>query len=143
MTRRQTAAAILAGCLTLVVIALLAYRLGIRHAARPEPFRSEEQTSQDGCVAFDRAGHHTGENTCVSGRVLRVFTARSGSTFLDFCKDYRQCPFTSVIFAGDRSQFGNVASLEGKRVQITGEITTYNGRAEIIIHEPRQIRLAP
>ncbi len=92
---------------------------------------------------FQHAGQHTGENTCISGRVLRVFTSRSGNTFLDFCKDYRQCPFTSVIFASDRSQFGNVASLEGRKVQITGEIRSYNGRAEIVIREPRQIRIAP
>ena len=143
MTRRQRTASILAGCLTLLVVAVFSYRLGIRHSAVPASLRSEDQALQDGCVSFDEASHHTGENTCVSGRVLRVYTARSGNTFLDFCKDYRQCPFTSVIFAGDRSQFGNMASLEGRQVQITGEITSYNGRAEIVIHAPRQIRIAP
>ena len=127
----------------MVLVAVLAYRLGIRHSKSSTPFWSEEQTSPDGCVDIDHASQHTGENTCVSGRVLRVFTSRSGNTFLDFCRDYRQCPFTSVIFAGDRSQFGNVGTLEGKRVQITGEITNDNNRAEIIIREPRQIRVAP
>lgn len=143
MTRRQTATAILAGVLTLLVVAIFAFRLGRRHTPPMHPLAGERSFFQSGCISFDQAGHHTGENTCVSGRVLRVFTARAGHTFLDFCRDYRQCPFTAVIFADDRSRFGNLAALEGKRVQIAGGITTYNGRAEIIIREPRQIRVVP
>lgn len=142
MTRRQTSAAVLAGCLALLVVAVAAYRIGARHSARLDSSHSSRQASQDGCVSIDEAKLHTGENTCVSGRVLRVFTSRSGATFLDFCQDYRQCPFTSVIFADQRAQFGNIADLEGRQVQLTGEITTYNGRPEIILREPRQIRVA-
>jgi hypothetical protein len=142
MTRRSMTAAILAGCLALVVVAVAAYRLGIRHSAASRSFGGTTENSRDGCISLEQAGQHTGENSCVSGRVLRVYTSRSGNTFLDFCKDYRQCPFTSVIFADDRSQFGNIGMLEGKSVQIAGEITNYNGRAEIIIRDPRQIRVA-
>jgi hypothetical protein len=143
MTRRQTTAAILAGGAAFILVAVLAYRLGLRHAPGPESSRTAQPTSQDGCVKIEQAVEHTGENTCVSGRVLRVFTSRSGNTFLDFCTDYRRCPFTSVIFASARSQFGNLAALEGRKVEIRGEITSYNDRAEIIIREPQQIRVAP
>ena len=143
MIKSRTIGAILAGIVALVLIAVLAYRLGLRHSRARPPGQFAVQSSEDGCVNFQHAGEHTGENTCVSGRVLRVFTSRSGNTFLDFCSDYRQCPFTSVIFASDRAQFGNLATLEGRKVEILGAITTYNSRAEIIIREPRQIRIAP
>ena len=79
----------------------------------------------------------------MAGQVLRVFTSRSGNTFLDFCPDYRSCPFTSVIFASDKDKFGDLGTLQGKRVEIHGSITMYQGRAEIIIHDPQQIRSAP
>ena len=122
--------------------AVIGYRLGRYHgSAGTNGERSPVQFPQGGCVAIGNAASHTGESACVEGRILRVFTARSGSTFLDFCQDYHNCPFGSVIFASDRSRFGNLGSLEGRRVQIAGEITTYNGRAEIIIRDPKQIRV--
>jgi hypothetical protein len=96
-----------------------------------------------GCVDIHEAGPQVGKAGCVTGQVLRVFTSRGGNTFLDFCSDYRSCPFTSVIFASDKDKFGDLESLQGKRVEIRGSITVYQSRAEIIIHDPQQIRTAP
>jgi len=141
MIRKKTATLTLAGIAAVVLSSMVAYRLGQRHGANRDKSTNGIQVPQGGCVAIRNAALHTGENTCVEGRVLRVFTSRSGSTFLDFCQDYRNCPFGSVIFATDRSKFGNLGSLEGRTVQVSGEITTYNGRAEIIIRDPKQIRV--
>jgi hypothetical protein len=74
---------------------------------------------------------------------VRVFTSRGGNTFLDFCEDYRDCPFTSVIFSSDKNKFGDLASLAGRQIEIRGPIAVYQGRPEIIIRDPEQIRLAP
>jgi hypothetical protein len=115
--------------------ALVGYRRGRAHtAAGGEP---------GGCHDFHEAGKYVGQAGCVSGRVLRVFTSRSGNTFLDFCSDYRNCPFTSVIFASDKDKFRGLDALQGRQVELTGGITVYEGRAEIIIHDPQQIRVAP
>ncbi len=143
MIRKKTATLTLIGVAAVVLSSTLAYRLGLRHAASRNSGRSQAQVSRGGCISIREAGLHTGENSCVEGRILRVFTSRSGSTFLDFCEDYRTCPFTSVIFASDRSRFGNLGSLQGRKVDILGAIKTYNGRAEIIIQDPKQIRMAP
>jgi hypothetical protein len=94
------------------------------------------------CVDIRNAAPLVGKSGCVAGLVLRVYSARTGNTFLDFCQDFRACPFTSVIFASDKNQFGNLESLQGKRVEIRGDIITYNGHAEIIIKDPRQVRSA-
>ena len=75
--------------------------------------------------------------------MLKVFTSRGGNTFLDFCEDYRNCPFTSVIFSSDKGKFGDLGSLAGRQVEIRGPITAYQGRPEIIIHDPEQIQIAP
>jgi len=95
------------------------------------------------CVDIRNAEPLVGNSGCVAGLVLRVYSARTGNTFLDFCQDYRACPFSSVIFASDKSQFGNLESLQGKRVEIRGDVITYQGHAEIIIRDPQQIRSAP
>jgi hypothetical protein len=141
MIRTKTATLTLAGIVAVVLSSMVAYRLGVRQAGSRNKSPNSFHVPQGGCLALRDAGVHTGENTCVEGRVLQVFTSRSGDTFLDFCQDYRHCPFGSVIFAKDRSKFGNLGSLEGRTVNILGEITTYNGRAEIVIRDPKQIRV--
>jgi hypothetical protein len=95
------------------------------------------------CADIRNASTLEGKNGCIAGLVLRVYTAASGNSFLDFCEDYRACPFTSVIFAADKSKFGDVGSLQGKRVEIRGDVVAYQGRAEIILHDPQQVRSAP
>ena len=95
------------------------------------------------CVDIRNAEQLVGKRGCVSGVVLKVYTARSGNTFLDFCHDYRACPFTSVVFSADKSSFGDLGTLQGKRVEIRGDVVSYHGRAEIIIHDAHQIRSGP
>jgi len=105
--------------------------------------RSSSRGEAAGCVDFHDAAPQAGETGCVSGRVLKVFTSRGGNTFLDFCEDYRDCPFTSVIFSSDQHKFGDLESLAGRQIEIRGPITVYQGRPEIIIRDPEQIRMAP
>ena len=94
-----------------------------------------------GCVDFRQASTLLGRNGCVTGQVLRAYTSQSGNTFLDFCQDYRSCPFTSVIFSSDRPRFGDLTGIEGRVVEIRGAITNYGGRAEIVVRDPGQIRV--
>ncbi len=135
MTRRQIALVVMAVVLVSSATALVAYRLAIRRSRQPAV-----SPASSGCVDIREAGSHTGEDACVSGRVLRVYSSRAGNTFLDFCSDYRDCPFTSVIFDSDRSKFGDLKTLSGREVEIRGTITVYQGRAEIIIRDPEQVR---
>jgi hypothetical protein len=122
-----------------LIVGLVGYRLGTRNRGMEVKAAAP---ATGGCVDFHDVGGHVGETGCVSGRVLRVYTSRAGNTFLDFCADYRACPFTSVIFSSDREKFGNLQTLQGVPVEIRGPITTYQGRAEVIIRDPSQIRAA-
>ena len=92
------------------------------------------------CISIQETGQHIGETRCVTGKVLRVKVGVKGVHFLDFCEDYRVCPFTVVVFAGDLKQVGDIRQLQGKQVEIHGEIKQYDGRAEIILQRPSQLR---
>lgn len=92
------------------------------------------------CIPFSEARSHIGETGCVSGRVLRVERADRGIHYLDFCQDYRVCPFTVVVFPRDLKNVGDVRLLEGKLVEIHGPVKGYDGRAEIIVSEARQVK---
>lgn len=92
---------------------------------------------------FRQAKSRAGETGCISGYILRAYTSRSGNTFLDFCADYRNCPFSSVIFASDRPKFGNLETLAGREIRIRGLITAYQDHAEIVVHDPWQLQVSP
>jgi hypothetical protein len=145
VTRKNLAAVVLVVAVFSLASALVAYRMGLKrgHDAQ-STFSSAGRASaaDSGCVDFRDAARIAGQSGCVAGRVLRVYISRSGSTFLDFCSDYRNCPFTSVIFSSDKGKFGNLQSLAGQRIEIHGEITSYQGKPEIILRDPGQIRKA-
>jgi hypothetical protein len=139
--RRQVAAVVVVVLVACAITGALAYRYGLRRAGGSGP-RPTQQGSQE-CVAFTDAGSLVGRTGCVKGLVLRVYTSRGRNTFLDFCPDYRTCPFSSVIFASDTAKFGDLSALAGRQVEIRGVVQAYEGRAEIIIRDPQQIRALP
>ena len=91
------------------------------------------------CLPFDQAKKHVGEIKCVTGKVLRVKQGSRGVHFLDFCDDFRLCPFTVVIFPSDLKSVGDVRQLAGRMIEIHGQVKEYDGRAEIILEEYRQL----
>ena len=142
MTRSKLAAVAVVLMAMTAVTALVAYRLGLRRGGSAVITGAHAADTSSACLALNQAGSHSGEQTCVSGRVLKVFTSRSGTTFLDFCSDYRNCSFTSVIFGADREKFGNLETLTGRQIEIRGKIVPYHGQPEIVISDPGQIREA-
>jgi len=92
------------------------------------------------CLPMNEAGKHIGDTKCVTGKVLTVTESPNGAWFLNFCDDYRQCPFSVVAFARDLRDVGDVRYLAGKQVEIHGKIKEYKGRAEIILRDRRQLR---
>lgn len=92
------------------------------------------------CIPFDQAKAHIGETKCVSGKVLKVGQSQGGTMFLDFCSNYRTCPFTVVVFPSKLRDVGDVRQLEGKDIQISGKIRKWGNRAEIILENVRQLK---
>jgi len=91
------------------------------------------------CLPFVEAMKHVGEVKCVTGMVVRVEQGARGVHFLDFCDDFRLCTFTVVIFPSDLKNVGDVRQLQGRTVEIHGQVKEYDGRAEIILEEYRQL----
>jgi len=144
LTRKQLVVIVAVVLAASVLSALVAYRHGLRHGKSALPAPAVTTVPEDiPCVDFTAAGPLVGKNGCVTGRILRVYTSRNGNTFLDFCPDYRNCSFTSVIFSEDRAKFGDLGALKGRKVELRGLVTEYQGRAEIIIRDQEQIGMAP
>ena len=99
---------------------------------------SEAASSKD-CLPIAEAGKHIRKQACVTGTVIRVEEGSNGVTFLDFCADYRSCPFTVVVFPSDMRRIGDVHQLQGQVVKIQGRIEEYDDRAEIVLRHPQQL----
>jgi endonuclease YncB( thermonuclease family) len=92
-------------------------------------------------IGYTQAPDHVGEYACVSGKIDHVYTSKKGTIFLNFCHDYKTCPFGVVIFNEDAHKFPNPQQYEGKTLEITGLIISYQGRPEIILKDPAQIKI--
>ena len=89
------------------------------------------------------AASHLGETATVCGVVASAkfeTHARSQPTLLDLGKPYPHAVFTAVIYGDHRSKFGTPeTSLRGKRVCVTGQISDYRGKPEIVLTDPSQL----
>jgi rRNA processing protein Gar1 len=90
-------------------------------------------------MPITEALNHIGEVQCVTGKVVRVGRGDGGITYFDFCEDHRACPFSAVIFSHDLKSIGDVRHLAGRVVEIHGSVKGYDGHAEIVVEESRQI----
>jgi DNA/RNA endonuclease YhcR with UshA esterase domain len=98
-------------------------------------------TAAAACKPMAEARKYVGDSVCITGKVVKVARSpRSGTHFLNFCEDYRNCPFSVVIFAKDLQRVGDVRQLEGRTIEIYGKVKEYKGQAEIILNDVRQLR---
>jgi hypothetical protein len=92
-----------------------------------------------GTIDYTDAPNHIGDLASVRGTLIDAYTSASGTVFLDFCKSYKTCPFSGVIFADDVKKFGDLSRYAGTVVTLTGKISSYQNKAEIVISDPSQI----
>jgi len=91
------------------------------------------------------AKDHIGDRATVCGKVVSTHYAKSSKgepTFLNFDEPYPREVFTILIWGSDRNKFGTPEDeYKGLRVCVTGKITNYRGRPEIVATERGQIEV--
>jgi len=85
------------------------------------------------------AKENVGKEASVSGTVAEVNKAQ-GLVRLNFEKAYPNQAFTAVIFARNTNSFGNLDDLKGKKIQVSGKITEYRDRPQIILTNSVQLK---
>ena len=89
------------------------------------------------------AANHVGETATVCGTVASAkYAARSrGSpTFLNLDRAYPKQVFTAVIWGDTRPRFSSPPeSMQGAASCVTGFITLYRGKPEILVRDPSAI----
>jgi hypothetical protein len=89
------------------------------------------------------AADHIGETATVCGVVASAeyeANAQSQPTLWNLRKPSPNATFTAVIYSDNRAKFGTPeTSLRGKRICVTGKISDYEGKPEIVLTEPSQL----
>ncbi len=93
-----------------------------------------------GPIPYTEALQHIGEYAWVTGTLISTYVSKKGVTYLDFCANYKSCPFSGVIFSDDSHSFPNLGAAIGHSVTVSGKITSYQGKAEIILQDPTQLK---
>jgi hypothetical protein len=99
-------------------------------------------TEAQECLSYTRAPEKAGEIACITGKVVEVHTTRTGVTYLNFCRDYRDCGFSVVVLGGDARRLGDLRILRGREIRITGKVTSNGRRAEMRWQTSGQVLVA-
>jgi hypothetical protein len=89
----------------------------------------------------EEAARHIGETATVIGRVDGFHQSSKGNIFLNMGGKFPNQSFTVFIPAASATQFPQAQQYEGRTLAISGKITLYRGKAEIIVNSPSQVSL--
>ena len=84
------------------------------------------------------APSHYDQLMTVTGKVAQV-TLRPSIVFINLDLPYPQSPFAAIIRSKDTNQFGDLPSLKGRSVEITGKVQKYHDKPEIVLEKVSQI----
>ena len=100
-------------------------------------------SAQTNKITAAEAKDHVGEVRTVCGKVASTHYATGSKgqpTFLNLDEPYPKEDFTILIWGSDRAKFGTPETkYKDARVCVTGKITSYRGKPEVIATEPKQI----
>ncbi|HEV2693387.1 MAG TPA: S1/P1 nuclease, partial [Verrucomicrobiae bacterium] len=92
-------------------------------------------------IGATEAAKHYDQSMIVTGIVAQV-TVRPTTTLINLDVSGRDAPFTAVIFEENSDQFPDPANLKGKNVEISGMISEFHGKPEIVLESADQIKVS-
>ena len=85
-----------------------------------------------------------GQYKTIEGNIVQVKLMKRSKgdiCYFNFTDKYPKNDFTVVIFQRDHKKFDNLKKYANKAVRVTGKVKLYKGRYQIIINNPRQIKI--
>jgi hypothetical protein len=87
------------------------------------------------------AGKLIGKRSAFRGTVAKVFAPRSGNlVILNFAADYKTA-ITGVVKQEDFARFPDLQALQGREVLLSGPVVDYQGRPEVVLSRPEQVKI--
>ncbi len=87
------------------------------------------------------AKNYIGKAVTVKGLVADVHKTEKVA-YLNFVEKFPDNPFSAVVFARSFGDFGELDIYEGRFAEVTGIISLYKGKPQIILSERSQLKLS-
>lgn len=84
------------------------------------------------------AGDYNGKTVTVKGFVADIYQSEKVA-YLNFVQKYPNNPFTAVIFASKFTDFPDIIKYKNKNVEVTGRVSMYREKPQIILNSTKQI----
>jgi DNA/RNA endonuclease YhcR with UshA esterase domain len=97
------------------------------------------QTTEVKNLTASEGARHVGEVATVTDQVTGIHQSGKGNIFLNMGGKYPNQAFTAYIPASSAGQFSDFQKYKGTMVAVSGKITLYRGKPEIIVTSPSQI----
>jgi hypothetical protein len=100
-------------------------------------------TAQDSApktIKCEEATNYYNQDVVVTAKVAQI-SSRPSVTFLNLDQPYPNSPLTAVIFDANLGNFGDLKQFDQKQVEITGTVTEYRGKPEIVLDSPDQVKV--
>ncbi len=91
-------------------------------------------------IAAAQAEDYIGSTCVVTGKVAEVY-ANDKLVRLNFDKGFPKQSFTAVVFAAKTNLFPDLKKMEGKEVAVTGKITEYREKPQIVLTSTNQLQM--
>jgi DNA/RNA endonuclease YhcR with UshA esterase domain len=98
------------------------------------------KTKPQAVISAIEAGEYIGKVVTVNGFVADVYKT-DRVAYLNFVEKFPQNPFSGVIFANKFDVFGDLNIYEGKNVSLTGRVTVYKEKPQIILDSKEQVKI--
>lgn len=109
-------------------------------AATAQESKDEKKFEAPKKISAAQAKEHVNETLTVTGKVAQVSTT-SRMVYLNLEKRYPDSPFTGVIFADKTNEFRGLEKLNNMQVELTGKITAYRDKPQIVLTSSNQIQV--
>ena len=100
----------------------------------------DKKTEPQAHISAVETANYIGKVVTVEGFVADVYKTEKVA-YLNFVEKFPKNPFSGVIFASKFDKFGDLSIYEGKNVELTGRISVYKEKPQIILDSKDQIKI--
>ena len=89
------------------------------------------------------AAKHINETATIKDRVDGFHQSAKGNMFLNMGGKYPNQVFTAFVPSKNAAEFRDAQRYEGKIISVTGKISLYKGKPEIVVNSASQLKIEP
>lgn len=91
-------------------------------------------------ITSNEVKQHIGDSLRIKGMPADIFLSDKVA-YLNFEDKFPKNPFSCVIFESRFSEFGDLSRFKNKNVIVTGKVTTYKNKPQVILNSKDQIKI--